>query len=252
MRGNRTRGARSGDGFTRFVALQFAAAALLVAALFGVMRLSPALFRTFCAEFAALMEKDAAPEGLTFFPPLESASSETDPADETTTDETTTEEKTAEETTDGETETPTTKSADPTALSLRTAPVMPVSGTVTSDYGDRLHPIYGETRFHAGRDIAAAAGTPIRAALDGEAVAVGVGEMSGNYIRLDHGNGVETFYCHCSSVCAAVGDAVKKGDVIAYVGQTGLATGPHLHFEFRIDGNASDPGLLLDGAVCVD
>ena len=130
-------------------------------------------------------------------------------------------------------------------------PVMPVMGMVTSNYGSRIHPITGEESFHSGRDIAADEGTDISAVWDGVVLATGVGEQSGNYIKIDHGNGMTALYCHCSAVYANKGDTVRRGDIIAAVGQTGAATGPHLHFEIRIDGELRDPAEVLDEAVCV-
>ena len=132
------------------------------------------------------------------------------------------------------------------------APVLPVNGPVTSDYGERIHPITGVESFHSGRDIAAAEGTGISAVYDGTVTDVGVGELSGNYVKIDHGDGLTALYCHCSEVYAEEGDAVRKGDIIAAVGQTGAATGPHLHFEIRIDGELRDPAAVLDAAENVD
>ena len=129
------------------------------------------------------------------------------------------------------------------------APVMPVCGPVTSDYGERIHPITGEESFHSGRDIAADEGTPICAVYDGTVAATGVGELSGNYVKISHGNGIVALYCHCSKLCVSEGDRVRKGDIIAAVGHTGAATGPHLHFEVRIDGELVHPSELLDRAV---
>ena len=131
------------------------------------------------------------------------------------------------------------------------APVMPVNGTVTSEYGDRIHPITGEESFHSGRDIAAAEGTDIFAVFDGVVLATGVGELSGNYVKIDHGGGLVALYCHCSDVFVDQGDAVRKGDIIAAVGETGAATGPHLHFEIRQNGELVDPAGLLEQATRV-
>ena len=131
------------------------------------------------------------------------------------------------------------------------APVLPVSGPVTSDYGERIHPITGEESFHSGRDIGADEGVGISAVYDGVVIGVGVGELSGNYVKIDHGDGLVALYCHCSRVFVEEGDAVRKGDVIAAVGHTGAATGPHLHFEIRLNGELTDPARVLDGAVCV-
>ena len=125
-------------------------------------------------------------------------------------------------------------------------PVAPVSGSVTSDYGYRIHPINGGESFHSGRDISADEGDGIRSVLDGVVIDVGVGEQSGNYIKIDHGNGLVALYCHCSNVYAEEGDAVRKGDIVAAVGQTGSATGPHLHFEIRRNGELKNPAEVLD------
>ena len=131
------------------------------------------------------------------------------------------------------------------------APVMPVIGPVTSDYGQRIHPITGEESFHSGRDISADEGDDILAVYDGIVIDVGVGELSGNYVKIDHGEGLVALYCHCSEVYASEGDAVRKGDIIAAVGATGAATGPHLHFEVRQDGELIDPSAVLDRAIRV-
>ena len=129
--------------------------------------------------------------------------------------------------------------------------MLPVSGPVTSGYGERIHPITGEESFHSGRDIAADEGDAISAVYDGEVIDVGVGELSGNYVKIDHGGGLVALYCYCSEVSAREGDAVRKGDIIAAVGQTGAATGPHLHFEIRVDGELKDPAEVLDIAADV-
>ena len=129
--------------------------------------------------------------------------------------------------------------------------VMPVIGTVTSDYGAREHPVYSGESFHLGRDIAADEGAPVYAVLDGTVTDAGTAEMAGIYVKIQHSDGTQTLYCHCSKLMAEKGDTVKKGDVIALVGQTGLATGPHLHFEYHKNGKATDPDEILEGAVNV-
>ena len=117
----------------------------------------------------------------------------------------------------------------------------PVTGTLTSDYGYRDHPVSGDYLFHRGVDIAAAAGTPIGAFASGTVEFIGESEVSGLYVQIDHGNGVETFYAHCSALYVSQGDTVRTGDVIAAVGETGNATGPHLHFAVIKDGIYLDP-----------
>ena len=112
---------------------------------------------------------------------------------------------------------------------------LPVAGTITSPQGYRTDPITGETSYHSGTDIAVAEGTPILAAADGTVTIANAldswGGSYGYYVKLDHGSGLTTLYAHCSSICVTAGQQVKAGEVIAYVGQTGRATGPHLHFE---------------------
>lgn len=112
---------------------------------------------------------------------------------------------------------------------------LPVAGTITSPQGYRTDPITGETSYHSGTDIAVPEGTPILAAADGTVTVANAldswGGSYGYYVKLDHGSGLTTLYAHCSSICVTAGQQVKAGEVIAYVGQTGRATGPHLHFE---------------------
>ena len=112
---------------------------------------------------------------------------------------------------------------------------LPVAGTITSPQGYRTDPITGETSYHSGTDIAVPVGTPILAAADGTVTVANAldswGGSYGYYVKLDHGGGLTTLYAHCSSICVTAGQQVKAGEVIAYVGQTGRATGPHLHFE---------------------
>lgn len=129
--------------------------------------------------------------------------------------------------------------------------VMPVSGIVTSDYGYREHPVYTGESFHSGRDIAAEEGSPVYAVTDGVVTEAGEAEMAGKYIKLLHTDGRETLYCHCSELLVTAGDSVLMGDVIALVGQTGLATGPHLHFELHENGETIDPEIILGDAVNV-
>ena len=122
---------------------------------------------------------------------------------------------------------------------------LPVAGTITSQFGHRVDPITGEVSSHTGTDIACAEGTPILAAADG--IVTGAngldswGGSYGYYIQIDHGGGLETLYAHCSSICVTTGQQVQAGQVIGYVGHTGRATGSHLHFEVRANGNRVNP-----------
>ena len=111
-----------------------------------------------------------------------------------------------------------------------------------SAYGWRMHPIYHEMRFHAGEDIGAPTGTPILAADSGiAAVYPDNGNGYGNYIMINHGGGRVTLYAHMSAFAISGGATVAQGQVIGYVGSTGNSTGPHLHFEVRVNGATTDP-----------
>lgn len=119
--------------------------------------------------------------------------------------------------------------------------VAPVNGAVTSTFGPRKHPIFGTMRNHAGIDYAATSGSPVRAAGDGVVAVAGDRGGYGTAVIVEHGNTVATLYAHLSRVAVAEGAAVTRGQVIGYVGSTGYSTGPHLHFEVRVDGNPVDP-----------
>lgn len=114
---------------------------------------------------------------------------------------------------------------------------LPQSFTITSPFGYRKDPFTGEVTYHSGTDIAAPAGTPILAAAAGMVtIANGTdpwGGSYGYYIKLDHGEGMETLYAHCSAIAVTAGQQVRQGEVIGYVGTTGNSTGNHLHFEMR-------------------
>ncbi len=130
---------------------------------------------------------------------------------------------------------------------LLTAPIVaPVRGKITSHFGFRYHPISGEPDFHKGIDVAAAYDTPILAAINGRVQFVGNSTTAGNYIIIEHQNGLLTTYMHCSRVIAAEGAWVKRGEVIAKVGSTGLSTGNHLHFQMTLRGVVFDPSWVVD------
>ncbi len=124
---------------------------------------------------------------------------------------------------------------------------MPVAGNVTDGYGWRNHPVWRKRLFHAGVDLAAPAGTPITAALPGQVVYAGWRSGYGKLVIIRHANGLSTRYGHCSSFTVRRGQMVKAGQMIARVGATGVATGPHLHFEIRRNGKTLNPHTLLAG-----
>ncbi|MHB0976618.1 MAG: murein hydrolase activator EnvC family protein [Candidatus Aquicultorales bacterium] len=125
----------------------------------------------------------------------------------------------------------------------RTGWVWPVGtpADITSPFGWRVHPIYGDNRFHSGVDIAVAYGTPVVAANNGVVEDVGWWGGYGLIVAINHGDGIGSLYAHLSSTVVEIGQDVKAGDVIGYVGSTGNSTGPHLHFEILVDGAQVDP-----------
>jgi len=122
---------------------------------------------------------------------------------------------------------------------------MPLNGRISSPYGYRIHPIYKVRKLHTGIDIAASSGTPIHCAGDGTVVHSARWGGYGNCIIVDHGGGLATLYGHCSRLAVTNGQRVTNGQIIGYVGSTGISTGPHLHFEVRKDGRPVNPSPYL-------
>ena len=120
---------------------------------------------------------------------------------------------------------------------------------ITSRQGPRIHPVTGEYKNHGGTDIGASYGSAIYAADSGTVVRSSDGWNGGwgNYVMIDHGNGMQTLYAHMSSRAVSVGQSVSRGQTIGYVGSTGMSTGPHLHFEMYINGSRIDPQTRYPG-----
>ena len=120
---------------------------------------------------------------------------------------------------------------------------------ISSRQGPRVHPITGEYKNHGGTDIAASYGSAIYAADSGRVVSSSDGWNGGwgNYVMIDHGNGMQTLYAHMSSRAVSVGQTVSRGQTIGYVGSTGMSTGPHLHFEMYVNGSRIDPQTKYPG-----
>lgn len=121
----------------------------------------------------------------------------------------------------------------------------PVPGPISSSFGPRLHPILGYTRMHTGIDMSAGQGDPIVAAAGGVVILAGYNGGYGNTVMIDHGGGMVTLYAHQSSLAVVYGQTVATGDLVGYIGSTGLSTGPHLHFEVRLNGSPVDPAPYL-------
>lgn len=129
---------------------------------------------------------------------------------------------------------------------LADAPSMwPIQGRVASSFGQREDPINGEGAFHAGIDIDAPYGTPVRAAADGDVTGASMGAGYGRQVVLDHGHDLLTVYGHLSAIAVMPGQHVTRGQVIGYVGQSGRATGPHLHYEVRVHNVPVNPHKYL-------
>ena len=115
------------------------------------------------------------------------------------------------------------------------------SNRITDVFGMRLHPILGYWKMHTGIDIGARKETEILCAADGTVIRTASSSGYGNYVMVDHGGGIVTLYAHSCKILCKVGDKVKRGDVLALVGSTGMSTGPHIHFEVRKNGAYQDP-----------
>lgn len=126
-----------------------------------------------------------------------------------------------------------------------TPSIWPVKGWVTSGFGPRVSPFTEKPAWHDGLDIGAAANAPVQAPAQGRVTSVGFDPKLGNMIRLDHGFGIETVYGHLAKSLVKEGQRVKRGDVVGLVGSSGLATGPHLHYMVKVNGQALDPNKYI-------
>jgi murein DD-endopeptidase MepM/ murein hydrolase activator NlpD len=130
---------------------------------------------------------------------------------------------------------------------LESVPSMwPTSGPIVSGFGMRMHPVYGYTRFHSGIDISSDYGASIYSTAYGRVTYSGYYSGYGYAVLVDHENGMSTLYGHCSTLIVKEGDYVRKGQLIAKVGSTGISTGPHLHYEVQLAGVATNPEPYLD------
>jgi len=126
-----------------------------------------------------------------------------------------------------------------------TPSIWPVKGWVTSGFGPRISPFTEKPAWHDGLDIGAAPNAPVQAPAQGRVTSTGFDPKLGNIVRLDHGFGVETLYGHLAKALVKEGQRVNRGDVVGLVGSTGLATGPHLHYMVKVNGQALDPNKYI-------
>ncbi len=125
-------------------------------------------------------------------------------------------------------------------------PVLPVKDArITSRFGYRTNPVSGNYGFHTGIDLAAAEGTPVAASFYGRVIEIGDSDVWGKYVLMEHSENFRTYYCHLSEIYADEGAVIRQGETIGLVGSTGWSTGPHLHFEVRINGVRVNPETLL-------
>ncbi|MGE3610199.1 MAG: M23 family metallopeptidase [Bacteriovoracaceae bacterium] len=122
-----------------------------------------------------------------------------------------------------------------------TPTILPADGWITSYFGQRISPYLGKLKMHEGLDVGAAYGTPVKAPADGIVTFSGEKAGFGKFVQVDHGYGIETIYAHNQSLHVHPGQKVKRGALLAAVGNTGHSTGPHLHYEVRVNGIAVDP-----------
>jgi murein DD-endopeptidase MepM/ murein hydrolase activator NlpD len=123
--------------------------------------------------------------------------------------------------------------------------IWPIEGRVGSSFGERMDPFNGEGAFHSGIDIDAPYGTPVRAAAEGDVTGAPMGTGYGREVEIDHGHDVLTVYGHLSATAVVPGQHVTRGEVIGYIGQSGRATGPHLHYEVRVHNVPVNPHKYL-------
>ncbi len=135
---------------------------------------------------------------------------------------------------------------DKRSLYASTPSLWPVRGWVTSHFGNRMSPFSGIEKFHEGIDIAAQTGTPIVAPADGVVIKAGFGTGYGNMVEISHGYGIKTIYAHNSRLNVKAGQRVRRGDIISYVGDSGSSTGPHLHYEVRLNGLPVNPTKYMN------
>lgn len=246
-----------GDYIVWVVAVQLAVCLLIVLAVFGLYKSGSQKFTELRDTYTAMFSKDMAPAELkaalkrvsafVFAPAaLDGTDDESEAETENPAVPTTQADASTLADAGGEDLLYPDKTASFAPLTVAGAFTVPVEYTrVSSHFGYRINPVTNRYGFHGGLDLAAPEGTPIFAAFTGTVTKVARSDARGNYIVLSHGSGLETLYCHCSEIVAQEGENIRNGEVIAKVGSTGQATGPHLHWEVHMHDVRFDPAWLL-------
>lgn len=221
---------KSGEKVNKVILVQAAVCGFLILLVFLAGKFSPSAFDFLKSEYDRIMSVNMGADEL-----FQSAKGVFSPVEEETTEE----ELNGEGGEDDEKE----NSAVAVMASLEKNKIIvtPLHGRITSRYGYRTNPISGKYGLHTGVDIAAKESSDIVAAYNGVVKDTGYGDKKGNFVLMEHSDGTQTLYCHCSEVLVTEGSVIRAGEVIALVGSTGWSTGPHLHFEIHRDGSAVDP-----------
>lgn len=241
------------EKINKVVLVQVAVCAFFILLVFLVGKLSPATFEMLRNEYNRIMSVDMTAQEI--YDSAKQASenilgenkNEQTKADSSTSD---TDGQGGEDSEDADTDNTTV--AVMASLGQNKNITVPLHGRITSRYGYRINPISGKYGLHTGVDIAADEGTSIVAAYNGVVKDVGYGEKKGNYVLMEHSDGAETLYCHCSELLVDEGTVIRAGETIALVGSTGWSTGPHLHLEIHKNGRTVDPLSIIpedDGRV---
>ncbi len=243
---------KDSDYLLKIIGVQFLACGFIVLLILGVCRFSPdggasiknkynqimmtnISFSQVWSRVREVAEFVLKPVDVEGVQEVNSPSDEVDEEEYYSQQETEPEEKTTTETPKRETAAVMSMFSDATEI------VTPVHGRITSYFGHRTDPISGEGDTHNAIDIAVDEGTSVAAAWDGIVTETGNDSIRGNYIWMVHKNGSETFYCHCSQILVNEGTVIRAGETIAFSGNTGYSTGPHLHFAIRENGEYTDP-----------
>ncbi len=244
------------EAFVKLLKIQIALCAVGVAAIFLISKVSPNAFDRMKADFSKITEKNMS-IGEIIERVKSGAEYVAKPFDEEITENSTVNDETGEtiatasftNENSGGRDIEEKEAAEGTSFAsykINANPCMPVdSKRVTSAFGYRTNPISGNYGFHTGIDLAIKSGSQVKSVFFGTVEETGEAEDWGKYVLIKHSDGLETYYCHLSEIYAEEGAVIRRGEVIALSGSTGWSTGPHLHFEVRIDGIRVDPALLL-------